>query len=197
MLDSADEFATLMSRVRSGEEDALAELVRRYEPELRVAARVRLGPALRPHLDSMDLVQSVHGSLIRGLRENQFDISSPQKLIALAVTLVRYKIAHHWRHLQRQQRLSGGSDEGNMEGLLVSLSDPGNDPASTVQLRDQVRHLCQNLTPSDRLLVQLRLQGYQPAEIAERLGIDAVALRVRLTRLRQRLEACGVFAELF
>jgi DNA-directed RNA polymerase specialized sigma24 family protein len=38
----------------------------------------------------------------------------------------------------------------------------------------------------------LRLQDYTPQEIGADLGLSAVALRVRLTRLRQRLRAVGV-----
>src|SRR5206468_9976043 len=58
----ADEssFADLIGRVRAGDGRAAAELVRRYEPAVRVAVRVRLtDPGLRRVLDSMDVCQSV------------------------------------------------------------------------------------------------------------------------------------------
>ena len=42
----------------------MEELVAAYEPEVRLVARVRLGTALRPYLDSVDLVQSVHRSVL-------------------------------------------------------------------------------------------------------------------------------------
>ena len=51
-----------------------------------------LGPALRPYLDSLDLVQSVHRSLLLGLRQEKYDISSPDQIIALAVTLVLFPL---------------------------------------------------------------------------------------------------------
>jgi RNA polymerase sigma factor (sigma-70 family) len=190
------DFAELLERARQGDASALTELVRQYEPEIRLAARVRLGPALRPYVDSMDLVQSVHGSLIRGLRQNRFDFSSPEELLALAVTLVRNKVARCWRRARRQVRPSPGGDDGRgVEQLLISLSSPGDDPVRVAQFRDQVRHLCGSLDETDRRLVELRLQGHSTAEAARQLGLNADVLRVRLSRLRQRLETSGVLTE--
>src|SRR5438477_12507694 len=107
MSEAGPEFVTLLAQARQGDRSALAELSQQYEAKVRMVARVLLGPALRPHLDSVDLVQSVHRSLMLGLRQDKFDISSPDKLIGLALTLVRRKVARQWRHLQRQKRLSG------------------------------------------------------------------------------------------
>ena len=102
--DPPSEFTELMARAGQGDEAALTELSRQYEPKVRVVARVLLGPALRPYLDSIDLVQSVHKSLMLGLRRQQYDISNPDKLVALTLTMLRRKAARHWRRLQRQQQ---------------------------------------------------------------------------------------------
>src|SRR6186713_2758496 len=107
----------------------MASIVERYEPEVRMVARARLGAALRPHLDSLDLVQSVHRSLIVGLRAERFDISTPENLIALAMTIVRRKVARHWRKLKRQQRLSHRGDSPDLPDLLGSLHSSETDPA--------------------------------------------------------------------
>jgi RNA polymerase sigma-70 factor (ECF subfamily) len=141
----------------------------------------------------MDLVQSVHKSLILGLRDERFALSKPDDLIALALTMVRRKVARQWRRLQRQQRLStGGRTTSELAHTLTMLSGPAEDPALAVQFRDQVAELCQNLADDERRFLELRLQDYTPQEIAAELGLSAVALRVRLTRLRQRLRAAGV-----
>src|SRR6266571_7445883 len=89
--DTDDDFAALLARARGGDREALEQLARQYEPKLRLVARVLLGPALRPYLDSLDLVQSVHKSLLVGLRKSQYDVSSPDKLIALTLTMLRRK----------------------------------------------------------------------------------------------------------
>jgi RNA polymerase sigma-70 factor (ECF subfamily) len=189
----SDDFSHLLTRARTGDRDALERIAREYEKKVRVVARVHLGPALRPYLDSQDLLQSVHRSLMVGLREDKFDISSPDKLVALALTMVRRKIARQWRHLRRQDRLSAGSqDSSNMALLLTSLSTPQEGPAAAAEFRDAVEHLCQSLDAVEQRIVDLRLQGFAAPEIAEQLGLTPVNVRVRMTRLRQRLLATGV-----
>jgi RNA polymerase sigma factor (sigma-70 family) len=196
MPDPAEDFAALLARARRGDQVALTVLVQQYEPKLRIVARVLLGPALRPYLDSMDLVQSVHRSLLLGLRQEKFDITSPDHLLALALTMVRRKASRHWRRAQRQQRPGpGDSSGGDLAPVLTSLSSPHDDPARAAEFNDQVKHLCDGLEAWQRRMLELRLQGYSTAEIAQDLGIPPVALRVRMTRLRQRLQAGGVLTD--
>ena len=59
-MPEAPAFEELIRRVRARDQEAAAELVRRYESAIRPAVRVRLANA-RPgnRLDSMDICQSV------------------------------------------------------------------------------------------------------------------------------------------
>jgi RNA polymerase sigma-70 factor (ECF subfamily) len=188
----------MLARAREGDRSALAYLAAQYEPEVRLVARLRLGQGLRPYLDSMDLVQSVHRSLLVGLRQNKFDVSTPEKLIALALTIVRRKAARHWRREQRQQRLSGGVTGGDaLVQMIAGLASPQPTPADTVAFRDTVASVCRHLSDLEKQMLELQLQGYRTVEIAERLGQDPDVLRVRLSRLRQRLRAGGVLGDEF
>ena len=59
------EYSEFIRRIREGDEHAAEELVRRYEPEIRLEVRgwLRLrNPALRRVFDSMDICQSVLAS---------------------------------------------------------------------------------------------------------------------------------------
>jgi len=198
MPETANDFSALLARARRGDRTAQETLVRQYEPKVRLVARVLLGPALRPYLDSLDLVQSVHRSLLLGIRQEKYEFGTPENLMALALTMVRRKVARQWRHLQRQRRLeSGAAGCDSLPQLLSSLSSPGSDPAHAAQLTDQLDQLCTTLSESDRRLVQMRLDGFSPNEIATDLGLSAVAYRVRMTRLRQKLQAAGVFDEIW
>jgi RNA polymerase sigma-70 factor (ECF subfamily) len=193
MAEATSEFTALLARARDGDQEAVAVLLRQYEAKVRLVARVLLGPALRPYLDSLDLVQSVHRELLHGLRQEKFAVSAPDHLIALALTLVRRKAARQWRHLQRQRRLDGHPGaSGGLADVLTSLSSPQDDPARAAAVKDQVDHLCAHLNAAERRLLELRSQGYSLTETACELGLSAVALRVRLTRLRQRLRGAGV-----
>jgi len=187
MVESPDDFPILIARARLGDEEALAELFQRYEPEVRVAARVLLGRALRVQLDSMDLVQSVYHCLLVGLRQNKFDLNTPQQLLGLAMTMVRRKVAHHWRRMRHLPRSTPAPETEGMGNVLTAATTPEPGPAETAQYNDTLRFLYSKLEDKDRQVVELRLQGYSTAEVARRLGLDADVLRVRLSRLRRRL----------
>jgi RNA polymerase sigma-70 factor (ECF subfamily) len=193
---SPDDFASLLKRAAENDSAAQAQLCQHYEAKVRIVARVLLGPALRSHFDSIDLVQSVHRSLLLGLRDEKFDISSPEKLIALASTIVRRKVARKWRRERRQVSL--GTNSEMSEGLaqtLSSLSSPDTDPAKVAEYNDLLAKFCEKLNDVERRMLEMRLQGHTSAEVAQALGLHAVALRVRWTRLRQRLNEAGITAD--
>jgi RNA polymerase sigma-70 factor (ECF subfamily) len=195
-MSPTEDFSQLLELARRGDQEALGRIARQYESKLLIVARVQLGPALRPYLDSQDLVQSVHRSLMVGLRNDKFDISSPEMLIALTVTMLRRKVARCWKRMRRQHRLGNNTVDGNdLVDVLTSLCAPTQDPTQQVQLHDTLSFLCQRMDSLERQIVDLRLQGFAAPEIATRLGLTSVNVRVRMTRLRQRLLAAGVCEE--
>jgi RNA polymerase sigma-70 factor (ECF subfamily) len=184
-------FSELLDQARTGDTDAVAQIARLYEPDLLVAARVHLGPALRPYLDSIDLVQSVHRSLMAGLRNDKFEVSDARSLLALALTMVRRKVARQWRQHRRQVRPAGE----HPTDVLATLSRRAETPAAEAEVRDALTRLWREIDPEDRVVLELRLEGYSTAEAAQRLGKAAGALRVQLHRLRKRLEEHQVLTE--
>ncbi|HEV3202776.1 MAG TPA: sigma-70 family RNA polymerase sigma factor [Gemmataceae bacterium] len=192
MTEAQNEFLALVERVRQGDQEALAQLIQQYEPELRLAAHFRLGSSLRRFMDSMDLVQSVHHSLMMGLRQQKFDVTTPEKLLALAGIILKRKIALHWKRLKFQQNLDAGSDETREVDKVLAEKE---DPAKLAQVRDQISFLCRTLNATERRLVELRLLGYSTAEVAREMGIAPDPLRVALARLRTRLRATGLLKD--
>jgi RNA polymerase sigma factor (sigma-70 family) len=191
-----DTFPELLRKARDGDRAAAEALARTYEADLRIAARVLLGPALRPHLDTLDLVQSVHRSLLLGVRQDKFGVSTPEQLIALALTVVRRKVARKWRHHRRQRRLSSpGAAPDALDAVLTSLHGGADDPARSAQVRDAIERLYRGMADDDRRLLELRLEGCTTAEAARRTGQTPEALRVRLHRLRKHLHEHGVLSE--
>src|SRR6516164_3751579 len=88
-------FAELIRRVRARDADAAAEVVRRYEPEIRRAVRVRLtDPGLRRVLDSMDICQSVLGNFFVRAAAGQFDLDRPEQLIKLLARMARNRLTN-------------------------------------------------------------------------------------------------------
>src|SRR5262245_51633566 len=196
MPDPAGDFAALLAKAREGDSAALTELVRQYETEIRTVARVHLGLTLRPYLDSMDLVQSVHQSLFLALQKGKFELNAPQDLVALTVTMVRRKVAQHWRRLQRHQRSSLDSEStATVPQVVASLTCTENDPARAAEYEDALQRLWDSLSETEKQVMQLRMAGYRTAEVARQLGMDCDVLRAQLSRLRRRLRQEGALAE--
>lgn len=194
--NSGEEFAALYQRATAGDSDAQNQLCQHYEAKVRVVARVLLGPALRPFFDTLDIVQSVHKSLLVGLRHGKFDITCPEQLVALAGLMVRRKVARKWQNHRREQerRIRGGGLDSS--GFAME-SAPGHDepPEQVVAYQEQLKHVEASLNDIERSMLRLRLTGHNATEVAAQLGLHPVAVRVRWTRLRKRLEQAGIGTE--
>ena len=105
-------FADFLRRVRAGDEQAAAELVRRYESAVRVEVRMRLADSrLRRVLDSMDLCQSVLASFFIRAAAGQYDLERPRAAV---------------RRAKRTQRhlVYPGSSDGAPTRAAVSPNEP-------------------------------------------------------------------------
>lgn len=108
--------------------------------------------------------------------------------------MARRKVAHKWRKVKRQERIAQPAGvHDSLPDFLTSLVSPELDPARGAQVNDAVRQLYDNLAEPDRRLMELRMHGHSTAEAARILDMDPDGLRVRLSRLRQQLRACGLF----
>ena len=86
-MSASDDFKELVGRMRAGDDDAAAELVRQYEPLIRREVRLRLEDRrLRRTFDSMDVCQSVLASFFVRAAAGQYDLDEPAQLVRLLVT---------------------------------------------------------------------------------------------------------------
>ncbi len=191
----ANEFADLLERVRRGDREALGELLSQYEPALRRFARAHLGPTLRPYADSLDLVQSAHKSMMVALWSGRYEFSSPEKLLALAKTILQRKVAHLAQHAGRQRRTDAGpGDDSSPPGPIQSLRSPDSGPAEAAEFHNALEHVCRQLTQRERHILMLLVQGHTRKEIAEALGEDPHAFRVYWGRVTERLRDSGTLS---
>jgi RNA polymerase sigma-70 factor (ECF subfamily) len=177
-----EDFAAVLARARAGDNEAMARLIKEYEPQALLVARKRLGPVLRRMFDSADLVQSVHRSLLVHMRQNKFSFSGPNDLIALAVDMVKKKAAKKLQRLKREE------DILKLHAKVLAMQKP----ERAAQLAETVRGLLETLTDSDRSFLQLYLDGYSTAGIGRKLECNADSLRVRRSRLFGKLRAAGL-----
>ena len=96
--------------------------------------------------------------------------------------------------LKARARLGEG-DGDELSRLLADYCSPEPDPSQAAALQEARERLCRNLDETERQMILLRLEGHSTAEVARQLGLDANVLRVRLSRLRQRLRERGVLTD--
>jgi RNA polymerase sigma-70 factor (ECF subfamily) len=182
---SESSFTDLICRVRHGEADAAAELIRRYEPAIRRSLRLRLDPRLRRTCDSTDLCQAVLCSFFVRAATGQYQLDSPEQLLKLLVTMARHKLGKARRDQLRAKRdarriVSTSADEH-------AIPTQASTPSEQVAAKDLLAEVERRLTAEERRLVELRGQGCDWAAIAAELGGSAEALRKKLTRAVSRV----------
>ena len=174
-------FRALLRRVRAGDQQATAELVRLYEPALRRAVRLWLrDPHLRRLLDSTDISQSVLLNFFAGIAAGRYLFDTPEQMLRLLAVMARNQVVndalrHRAERRDHRRTASAGPEE-------CEVADPGPGPDRYVaeqELLHKARHL---LTPQERQLLELREQGLGWAEIGAARGESPEALRKQLAR---------------
>ena len=179
-------FTDLIERVRSGDENAAAELVRRYEPAIRVAVRVRLtDPSLRRFLDSMDICQSVLANFFVRAAAGQFDLDKPERLMKLLVTMARNKVTNYALKEQAARRDKRRVQKGGLDENTLAADQPS--PSQVVANRELLQEFRKRLSAGERQLADERALGRSWTEIAEGTGGNPDALRMQLGRAIDRV----------
>ena len=179
-------FSELMRRVRAGDQDAAAELVRQYESIIRRTVRFRLVDArLGAVLDSMDICQSVLGSFFVRAAAGQYDLDNPEQLVKLLVRMARNKLASQARKEHAERRDNRRVAGGDVDATNLPAPDPT--PSRQLASEELLQAVYDKLTAHERQLVELRHQGHDWAAIAAQLDSDAVVLRKQLSRALDRV----------
>jgi RNA polymerase sigma factor (sigma-70 family) len=187
-------FRALIARVRAGDEQAVAELVRRYEPAIRRAARVRLvDTRLNRLLDSMDICQSVMASFFVRAALGQYELETPDQLLRLLATMTRNKLAgqvkgHGAARRDFRRVTADEGDRDTQEGAgaeWIAGQDPT--PSRDLAARELLDEAMRRLSPEERRILDCREQGGQWTEIAAELGSSPEAIRKRLARAVDRV----------
>jgi len=181
---STTEFRLLMQRARQGDATAADELVRRYEPVIRRAIRIRLvEPRLQRYLDSSDICQSVIRRALGALGDETLPAENPRQLVAWLI-----RVAHN-RFNQALRRLR--VVENHLDEAAQEAADKAGGPADTSQAermanRELVELVCSRLNAEERDIAERYSLGESWETIASALGGKPDALRKRFFRALQR-----------
>jgi RNA polymerase sigma factor (sigma-70 family) len=174
-------FQVLIERVRGGDSDAAAELVRRYEPAIRRVVRLRMTDArLRRALDSMDICQSVLASFFVRAALGQYDLGNPDQLLKLLAQMARHKVTDQMRKERAERRDIARLQGDAAAAAEVASSEPS--PSRQIAGKELLLQFRQRLSEDEKELADMRAQGREWADIALERGESPEALRKRLAR---------------
>jgi RNA polymerase sigma-70 factor (ECF subfamily) len=185
---SDEAFHELMVRVQAGDADAAAELIQKFEPEIRLEVRVRLrvqDARMRRLLDSLDITQSVLASFFAGVALGRFTPKHPKQLLGLLVTMTRNKLLTQVRDQRRQRRDIRRVQSLDAEAHNVAAS--GESPSQLVAGVELLGEFRKRLSDEEQQLTERRGQGLTWAVIAEELGGTPDGRRKQLERAYARV----------
>jgi RNA polymerase sigma-70 factor (ECF subfamily) len=180
------ESRELVARWRDGDQGAAKELFDRYADRLMALARRRIGARLASRVDPEDVVQSVFRTVFGRLKQGQFRIEDQDDLCKLLVRVTVHKTLRQVEFhtaAKRNPKLEEPQGELSQERVMELLdSDPS--PDHVVAFVDQLEHFLNQLSPQERQVVELRLQGHSNEEVAAKLGVIDRRVRRIVERVR-------------
>jgi RNA polymerase sigma-70 factor (ECF subfamily) len=187
-----DSVALLMDRLRSGEDGAAREVFVLFTNRLVGLARKSLGGRLAVKVDPEDVVQSAYKSFFLRQRDGGLDVGSWDGLWGVLTMITLRKCADRAAYYRAGKRdvareLVAAADDSVVPADLVLTREP--QPEEAALLAETVEDLFRSVTdPDERAILELSLQGFTAAEVAEQLGRAERSVRRLRARLRKRLE---------
>ena len=179
---------SLLERYRRGHDDAPTQLYLRYAERLRALAAQASSPGLSARVDPEDIVQSVFRTFFRRAAQGQYDIPEGEEIWKLLLVMALNKIRslgefHRAARRDMRKTTSIGADDPT----LASQSDQ--DASALTILRLVIDEVLESLPSSHRPIAEMRIEGYEMAEIAERTQRSKRTVERVLQEFRQRLDA--------
>lgn len=183
--DEGPSDRSLVRQFRLGDQEAFQLLHQRYVGRLLALARSRRSRDLAGRVDDDEIVQSVFGSLIRGVYRGLYDVPAGQELwgllMVITVNKIRAKGAHH-RAGKRDVRRTTGD-----EGLDRAPALPGAEEEDHLVLKLSVEEALERLTEWERVVIRLRMEGHEVMEISQKIGRSKRTVERLLQEGRSRL----------
>lgn len=189
-MDSSDSFVEFLDRLKQGDDDAAAEVFQLYANRLIGLARSRLDSRIRQKVDPEDVMLSAFNSFFRRQRNDAFDLNGWDSLWALLVGITVRKCGRQIatfrsakRDVSREQRPGGDSSAPVHERAAAEPT-----PEEAAMLVEMLEGMLKDLSPRDRTIVAMRLDGYNILEIAEKVERTERTVNRTLRKVRADLE---------
>lgn len=182
----ASQSVELVRRIQDGDGEAFADLYGRYRDRLLFAIRCRMGPQLRSHLQSEDILQSVMREALVDLHgfEPRGDHALAHFLHACALNKIRSR-ARHWGAERRRGEVE--LSDKMLAGVAPGAAELGyREPARWEQLERALGLLPE---PMREIILLRQLEGMSNASAAVVIAKSEEATSKLFARAMARLTA--------
>ncbi|MHB1651952.1 MAG: sigma-70 family RNA polymerase sigma factor [Desulfitobacteriaceae bacterium] len=189
---NADGQTNMLSAARSGDHDALNELIRYYEPEIRkIAYKYFLQRA-----DYDDLIQEGRIAIYKAIfsYESRSDIPFLHflRLVVKRKLIDSLRAHNRLKHVNLNEAYSLNSPlSDDHEESFLNVVDHSEDPAAAVvgldEFRSLIQDLSQNFSDLERLVFKYHfVVGMKQREVSQRLGLTPKSLDNAIQRIRRK-----------
>jgi DNA-directed RNA polymerase specialized sigma24 family protein len=177
----------LLSRMRSGDREAAATFITRYDARLRRRIRGKLTPAMRRLFDSQDIVSTVGRRLDLYVLSGRLEAASEGQLWALVLRMANNAVIDKSRVFRRLQKVED-EDSPLAQELLKRLREAERESDERIVIEiERAMGLLDDVI--DRQILHLWLAGSRHSEIALDVDIAPTAVRKRWQKIRSTLQA--------
>jgi RNA polymerase sigma-70 factor (ECF subfamily) len=186
--ESPSSDRSLLRRFQRGEGDAATVLYLRYAARLSSLAWNQRGADLASRFDPDDIVQSIFRTFFRRAAEGHYDVPEGEDLwrlfLVIALQKIRDACSFH-RAAKRDVRVTR-SIEASDGGCATRSAQ---DEIGLAELKMVVDELLGGLPATQRVIVELRIEGFPVEEIARRTGRSRRTVERGLQEFRAQLGA--------
>lgn len=188
----------LLEAAGEDREVLLSRLLEQHRERLLRMVRLRMHPQVRTRVDASDVIQEAYIEAVRRVGEYVEDPQVPFFVWLRRMTGQRLMKAHRF-HLDAQRRdvrrqVRGASDdvpEASVVAMVELLAGDGTTPtraAARSELRERIRDLLGELSPTDREVLCMRhFEDLSNEEVAHELDLSKHAASKRYIRALRRL----------
>ena len=178
--------SSLLRRFQSGEQDAATAIYVRYARRLQALAAKQTGADLKTRFDPEDVVQSVFRTFFRRAAAGYYKVPPGEELWRLLLVLSLHKVRDLAAYHRAQKRDVGKTWSVEDSDAAQSDAKP-DDQLAYESLRQVVDDLTHNMPTSNRQIIELRIEGFEIGEIAEKTNRAKRTVERTLQHFRERL----------
>ncbi|MDP4125910.1 MAG: sigma-70 family RNA polymerase sigma factor [Bacillota bacterium] len=193
-ISAMDKETALLEAARSGDEDALNEIILFYEPEVRmIACKYFL-----PRADYDDLIQEGRIAIYKAVLAYNTNLNIP--FLHFLRMVVKRKLIDSIRKYTRQKHSNlneayslnnviSESEEASFLEFLPNAEDPASLVIANDEANSMIQALNKDLSNLERLVFEhYFIQGFKQREVSEHLGLHPKSLDNAIQRIRRKTE---------